>query len=102
MLAFLGATSFLTLSSTDAGGHGDVSPKGRRPRLPRASELPPDRVAGPTRKPAHRHLPNLLANPAVSLLALVPGDDRVLDLRGTAHVTTDPAVRARVQGAARF
>ncbi len=34
----------------------------------------------------------------MSLLALVPGDDRVLECGGTAHVTTDPAVRARVQG----
>ncbi|WP_404314942.1 pyridoxamine 5'-phosphate oxidase family protein [Prescottella equi] len=98
VLAFLGATSFLTLSSTDAGGHGDVSPKGDD----RGFLVPLDshRIALPDR-PGNRRTDtfrNLLANPAVSLLALVPGDDRVLEVRGTAHVTTDPAVRARVQG----
>lgn len=95
---FLEATPFLTVSTTDADGHGDVSPKGDD----RGFLVPLDahRIALPDR-PGNRRTDtfrNLLANPAVSLLALVPGDGRVLEVRGTARLTTDPALRARLQG----
>ncbi len=98
VLAFLDAAPFLAVSTTDDGGHGDVSPKGDD----RGFLVPLDahQVALPDR-PGNRRTDtfrNLLANPAVSLLALVPGDDRVLEVRGTAHVTADPALRARLQG----
>ncbi|WP_397209413.1 pyridoxamine 5'-phosphate oxidase family protein [Nocardioides sp.] len=37
---------------------------------------------------------NLLERPAVTVLAMSPGDDRVVEVRGRARLTTDPALLA--------
>ena len=40
-------------------------------------------------------LRDIVANPAVALLFLVPGAGEALRVNGTARITTDPALRAR-------
>lgn len=85
---FLASSPFITLGSIDADGHADVSPKGDPPGFVRV--LGDDQVFVPDR-PGNRRtdtLHNLLDDPRLGLLALIPGDDRVLELSGTATITT--------------
>jgi predicted pyridoxine 5'-phosphate oxidase superfamily flavin-nucleotide-binding protein len=93
---FLTRSRFLTVTSTDADGGTDVSPKGDEAGF--AVPLGPRVLAFPDR-PGNRRtdtLRNLLQHPEVSLLALVAGDDRVLHVRGRASITDDPDLRARL------
>lgn len=93
---FLTRSRFLTVTSTDADGGTDVSPKGDEAGF--AVPLGPRALAFPDR-PGNRRtdtLRNLLQHPEVSLLALVAGDDRVLHIRGRASITGDPDLRARL------
>lgn len=95
--AFVAMSSFLTVSTTDGAGHGDVSPKGDERGF--VAALGPRRIALPDR-PGNRRTDtfrNLLDNPAVAVTVLVPGDERVLSVRGTAHVSADPALRASLR-----
>lgn len=92
---FLARSPFVTLTSTDAAHHSDVSPKGDPPGF--VLPLGPTTLALPDR-PGNRRTDtfhNLLEHPQVALLALVPGDDRVLHVHGAATVTDDAALRSR-------
>ncbi|BDH56502.1 pyridoxamine 5'-phosphate oxidase family protein [Tsukamurella sp. PLM1] len=94
--AFLAAAPFAVISSRDGDGRADSSPRGDP-----AGDL---RLLGPTTvaiadRPGNRRtdtLHNIVANPDVALLALVPGDGRTLELTGTATISTDPALREQL------
>ncbi|MFD1812540.1 pyridoxamine 5'-phosphate oxidase family protein [Rhodococcus gannanensis] len=93
---FLARSRFLTITSTDAGGGTDVSPKGDEAGF--LVPLGPRTLAFPDR-PGNRRtdtLRNLLQHPEVSLLSLVAGDDRVLHVQGRATITDDPGLRTRL------
>ncbi len=92
--AFLAASPFALLSSWDGDGHGDTSPRGDLPGF--LQVLDGQTLALPDRRGNRRAdtLRNLMSCPAVSLAALVPGRAEMLHLRGTATVTTDPALLA--------
>lgn len=91
--AFLAASPFVVLTSIDAAGHADASPKGDPPGFLRV--LGDGTVAIPDRRGNRRTdtLHNLVEDPHVACLALVPGDDRALELRGTVRVTDDEDLR---------
>ncbi|MEM1314183.1 MAG: pyridoxamine 5'-phosphate oxidase family protein, partial [Pseudomonadota bacterium] len=98
---FIAASPFCVLSSQGRQG-ADVSPRGDPPGFVRVLDLKtlllPDRV-GNNRLDA---MANLLANPRVGLLFLVPGMDETLRVNGTARITDDARVLAAsaVQGRA--
>ncbi|WP_252816285.1 pyridoxamine 5'-phosphate oxidase family protein [Actinoallomurus soli] len=87
---FLSLSPFLVLSTGDAAGAGDTSPRGDRPGFARALDgrtlVIPDRKGNQRADTFH----NLLQDQRIALAALVPGRDEVLHLHGTAQITTDP------------
>lgn len=91
--AFLAASPFVVMTSQDAGGAADASPKGDPAGfvqvLDDATVAIPDRRGNKRTDTWH----NIVEDPSVAFLALVPGDDRVLELRGTARLTADEALR---------
>lgn len=98
--AFITASRFVLIGSVDAAGNMDVSPKGDPAGFVQVMDaqtlLIPDR-------PGNRRgdtLSNLLQNPNIGLLFLVPGRSDTLRVNGTAQLVRDEDVRQRftVQG----
>ncbi len=89
---FLASAPFAFVSSWDAAGSSDTSPRGDAPGFLRA--LDGETIAIPDRKGNHRTdtFHNLLSCPRVSVAAVVPGREDLLHLRGTAYVTDDAAL----------
>lgn len=89
---FLARSPFVLLSSVDDGGEADISPKGDPAGF--VQVLDDRTVAIPDRPGNHRTdtLHNLMTRPDLGLMVLVPGDDRVVEIRGRAHVSDDPAL----------
>lgn len=92
--AFIARAPFLCIGTQSPEGRADVSPRGD-PRgfvtvLDDRTLLIPDRP-GNNRFDT---LTNILANPAVGLLFMIPGFDETLRVNGTARLTTDPALLA--------
>lgn len=91
--AFLAASTFVVMATADADGHADASPKGDPAGFVRILD---DRtLAIPDRKGNRRtdSFHNLVDDPRIALVAVVPGDERTLEIRGTARVTDDDALR---------
>jgi len=98
--AFIAASPFLAISSADAAGAADVSPRGDAPGF--VAVLDERRLLIPDR-PGNRRidtLSNVAANPNVGLLFLVPGMNETLRVNGKAVVTFDSELLAplAVQG----
>lgn len=88
--AFLAASPFAAVSSWDADGFGDTSPRGDHPGF---LQLLDDRtLALPDRRGNQRTdtFHNILTCDSVSLAAVVPGRAELLHLDGTASVTDEP------------
>lgn len=93
--AFIEKSPFILLGSMDASGNMDVSPKGDPAGfvqvMDRHTLLIPDR-------PGNRRgdtLSNLIQNPNIGLLFLVPGRSETLRVNGTAQIVRDDDVRER-------
>ena len=93
---FIRRSPFLLLATADAQGNQDVSPKGDGAGFVSVEDehtlLIPDRsgnklVFG---------LSNILDNPHVGLIFLLPGTPETLRVNGTAELTTDPDVLQRL------
>jgi len=87
---FIARSPFLLLGTAGADGRCDVSPKGDAPGFVRVLDdhhlLVPDR-------PGNKRLDgmrNILVNPHVGLIFLVPGNDFTLRVNGRACITRDP------------
>lgn len=91
---FLATVPFFVLSTGDAAGGSDTSPRGDQPGFVRI--LDGTTIAIPDRKGNHRAdtLYNLLQDGRIALAALRPGRTQILRLHGTATVTDDPALLA--------
>ena len=89
---FIEAAPFCLVSTADAEGRCDVSPRGGPPGFVRC--LDERRLALPDLSGNNLldTLENVLANPHTGLLFVLPGRDETLRVEGTAHVTTDPGV----------
>ena len=86
---FLARSPFVLIGSAAPGKLPDVSPKGDKPGF--ALVLEDDRIAIPDR-PGNKRLDtfeNVIANPMVGLLFLVPGMDETLRINGRAEIRTD-------------
>src|SRR4051812_24872140 len=89
---FIALSPFLLISTSAADGTCDVSPKGDAPGF--VQVLDDTRLVIPERNGNKRFdsLTNLLTNPHVGLLFLVPGFDYTLRVNGRASITRDPSV----------
>lgn len=100
---FLARSPFFVLATADADGRCDASPKGGAPGFVRV--LDDHRVAWADLSGNNRldSFQNLVANPSVGLLCVLPGLDETLRINGDATLSTDPAVLDAVadEGAAR-
>lgn len=86
---WLAATSLVFLATASADGRCDVSPKGDPPGFVRV--LGPNRIAVPER-PGNRRMDgfhNLLENPHVGLICLIPGRGDTLRINGTGRLVSD-------------
>jgi PPOX class probable FMN-dependent enzyme len=100
--AFIAQSPFLLMGTANADGWCDVSPRGDAPGF--VQVLDDRRLAIPER-PGNRRLDslqNLLTNPRVGLIFLIPGRDETLRVNGRASMTRDPEIlqRSLVQGKA--
>ena len=94
--SFIGKSPFVLIGSQDAAGNGDVTPKGDRPGF--VAVLDDTTVAIPDR-PGNNRLDtwqNVLENPAVGLLFLIPGMNETLRVNGTARITADAGLREQL------
>jgi len=93
---FIARSPFLVLSTSDTEGNQDVSPKGDAPGFVAIEDdqtlLVPDRKGNRL----IYGLQNILANPHVGLLFMVPGTSETLRVNGAASLTADPDICARL------
>ena len=91
---FIALSPFLILGTADAAGHADVSPRGDPPGFVKVLDdktlLIPDRPGNNLLD----SLSNIVANPQVGLLFLIPGFEETLRVNGSAEVVRDPALLA--------
>jgi PPOX class probable FMN-dependent enzyme len=87
---FIARSPFLLLASAGASGRCDVSPKGDAPGFVRV--LDDKHLVIPDR-PGNRRfdgMRNILENPHVGLIFLIPGREDTLRVNGRAWITRDP------------
>ena len=94
---FIELAPFLVMGTQGADGLGDVTPRGERPGF--VHVLDDHTVAIPDRPGNNRldSMTNILANPAVALIFLVPGVDETLRINGHAEIRDDDELKARFQ-----
>ncbi|ODN71627.1 pyridoxamine 5'-phosphate oxidase family protein [Methylobrevis pamukkalensis] len=91
----IGLSPFVVLSSTGPDGLGDITPRGDAPGFVEVADdctlILPD-------QPGNNRIDTLLnvvANPGVGLLFLIPGMDETLRVQGTAEIRDDADLCAR-------
>ncbi|NKC32499.1 MSMEG_1061 family FMN-dependent PPOX-type flavoprotein [Falsiroseomonas selenitidurans] len=91
---FIRASPFCVLSTRGADGRLHGTPRGDAPGF--VAVLSPTELALPDRRGNNRldALRDILADPQVALLFLIPGVGETLRVGGMADITTDPALRA--------
>jgi len=96
-VSFIGRSPFVLIGTTDGQGHADVTPKGDKPGF--VGVLDRNTIAIPDRPGNNRldTLENILAEPAMGLLFLIPGMNETLRINGKAKVTADDAMRQRFE-----
>ena len=90
---FLSRCPFVVIGSQDAEGNADATPKGDKPGFVKV--LDDTTIAIPDR-PGNNRLDtweNIIQNPAVGLLFLIPGMNETLRINGIARLTTDDDLR---------
>ncbi len=92
---FLALSPFVVVSTADDQGVCDASPKGGAPGFVEA--LDAHRLAWADYSGNNRldSFENLVRNPSIALLFLIPGLDETLRVNGTAALSTDPELRDR-------
>ena len=91
---FVALSPFLVLGTANAKGEADVSPRGDPPGFVKVLD---DRTLLIPDRPGNNlldSLSNILANPEVGLLFVIPGFDETLRVNGRADVVRDPALLA--------
>jgi PPOX class probable FMN-dependent enzyme len=99
---FLKRSPFVLIGSCDGAGNADVTPKGDRPGF--VTVLDDTTIAIPDRPGNNRldTLENIVVNPAVGLLFLIPGMDETLRINGDAKLTADAGLRERLAAEGRL
>lgn len=96
---YIERSPFVCIGTQNAEGKADVSPRGDPAGF---IEILDDRTLAIPDRPGNNRLDtlsNIVSNPSVALLFIVPGFDDTMRINGQASITTDPAVleRMRVQ-----
>jgi PPOX class probable FMN-dependent enzyme len=93
---FLTNSPFVLIGSSDDKGNADVTPKGDKPGF--VAVLDDVTIAIPDRPGNNRldTIENLLVNPAIGLLFLIPGMNETLRINGVGRITIDGALRERL------
>ncbi len=93
---FIGRSPFLVLATADAQGNQDASPKGDGPGFVAVENehtlLIPERKGNRLMFSPR----NILANPQVGIIFLVPGTDETFRVNGTAELSDDPDLLVRL------
>jgi PPOX class probable FMN-dependent enzyme len=94
--SFIGKSPFVLIGSSDGAGNADVTPKGDRPGF--VTVLDEKTIAIPDRPGNNRldTLENILLNPSIGLLFLIPGMNETLRVNGDARITVDASLRERL------
>jgi hypothetical protein len=89
---FIRRSPFLCLGTQNRDGKADVSPRGDPPGFVKI--LSPQTLAIPDRPGNNRldSLTNILSNPSVGLLFIIPGFDDTLRVNGVARLDSDPDI----------
>ncbi|HEX9869827.1 MAG TPA: pyridoxamine 5'-phosphate oxidase family protein [Candidatus Tectomicrobia bacterium] len=95
--AFIRRSPFVCIGTQNLDGKADVSPRGDPPGFVRI--LDSHTLAIPDRPGNNRldSLTNILANPSVGLLFIIPGFDDTLRVNGRATLVTDPKILATMR-----
>jgi PPOX class probable FMN-dependent enzyme len=94
--ALIAASPFVLVASSDASGRVDVSPKGDPAGFVQVLD---DRTLAIPDRPGNRRadtLSNVLQNPGVGLVFLIPGKLETLRVNGRGCIVRDPALRERM------
>lgn len=94
--AFIKRSPFLCIGTQSRDGRGDVSPRGDQPGF---VEILDDRTLAIPDRPGNNRLDtlaNIVANPSVGILFIIPGFDDTLRVNGSAKLSTDPDLLARM------
>lgn len=93
-LDFVSKSPFLCIGTQSPDGTADVSPRGDPPGF--VGVLDPRTLLIPDRPGNNRldTLSNIVRNPVVGLIFMVPGFDETLRVNGTARLTRDPDLLA--------
>lgn len=88
--AFIELSPFVVLATTDAEGRADASPRGDKPGAV-VSVIDDKTLVIPDRTGNKRTdtIMNIMANPHIGLLFMVPGINETLRVNGTVHVSID-------------
>ena len=94
--SFIARSPFVLIGSSDGAGNADVTPKGDKPGF--AVIIDDNTIAIPDRPGNNRldTLENIVLNPAVGLLFLIPGMNETLRVNGVAKITVDAGLRERL------
>jgi PPOX class probable FMN-dependent enzyme len=94
--AFIAASPFLVMGTSGADGSCDVSPKGDAPGF--VHVLDDHHLAIPDRLGNNRvdGLSNMVENPHVALLFMIPGREDTLRVNGSASISRDEALLDRL------
>ena len=91
---YIGLSPFCCLATSDGKGNADVTPRGDKPGFVRVIDektlLVPERP-GNNRMDSLR---NIIQNPSLGLLFLIPGFEDTLRVNGRGRVTKDPGLLA--------
>ncbi|MGE0007733.1 MAG: pyridoxamine 5'-phosphate oxidase family protein [Parvibaculaceae bacterium] len=88
---YIERSPFLCIGTADENGHADVSPRGDPPGFVRIVD---DRTIIIPDRPGNNRvdtMQNIVANPQIGLLFLIPGIDDTLRVNGKAEIIDDPA-----------
>jgi uncharacterized protein len=93
--AYIAASPFVVMATSGSDGSCDVSPKGDAPGF--VAVLDDRHIVIPDRPGNQRFdgMKNLLTNPQIGLIFLVPGREETLRINGRAWITRDPELLAR-------
>ncbi len=93
---FIKRAPFLVLATADAEGNQDASPKGDHPGFVLVEN--PSTIVIPERKGNKLlfGLQNILANPHVAMVFMLPGTGETLRVNGAAELTTDPELLGKL------
>jgi uncharacterized protein len=89
---FIALSPLVCISSCDREGHQDVSPRGDAPGF--VQVLDATTIAIPDRPGNNKleTLSNILVNPRVAVLFIIPGHEETLRLNGIAQISRDPVL----------